>query len=164
MCQMRESEDCRSSDVMLSEREGEGDVIDTESLFEYDGALFRLYFQPTLYLRASCEIRMDSRLLLCGPVGLEHAPPAGVEMPLHLVITLSGFDSAGKCLLKGGRKEFLWQEPSWKVFSLRTTEMSSVCFTNLLLLENLQNSKRMFFISLSSEDIFPSLRDKKMCF
>lgn len=24
------------------------DVIDTQSLFEYDGALFRLYFQPAL--------------------------------------------------------------------------------------------------------------------
>lgn len=43
------------------------DGIDAESLFEYDGALFRLYFQPALYLRGSSEIRRDSRLLLlCG--------------------------------------------------------------------------------------------------
>lgn len=55
---------------MLAEREGERDVIDMESLFEYDEALFRLYFQLALYLTGSCEIRRDSRLLVCGPVKL----------------------------------------------------------------------------------------------
>lgn len=33
---------------LLQGPEGSRDVIDTQSLFEYDGAQFRLYFQPPL--------------------------------------------------------------------------------------------------------------------
>lgn len=39
-------------------------------------------------------------------VGWQSAPPAGVQMTLQAIITLSGSDSAANCLLKEGGKNF----------------------------------------------------------
>ena len=86
--------------------------MDTESLFEYDGALLRLYFQPTLYLEGSREIRWGSRLPLCGPAWLQPAPPAGAETSLHHIITLSGFDSAGDCFINKDGKNPCGMNPA----------------------------------------------------
>lgn len=75
-----------------------------------------LYFQLTLYLEGSCEIRRDSRLLLCGRCHCEPAPPAGVEASLRHVITQSGSDGAGDCLLKRMERIFCGIDPAGSSF------------------------------------------------
>lgn len=63
--------------VLLSETEGVRDVTDKESLSENDGAPFCLF--PADSLSHVEQIRRDSRQLLCEPVALWAAPPAGRE-------------------------------------------------------------------------------------
>lgn len=98
------------------------DVIDTESLFENDGAQFRLYFQPTLYLLEELWDKEGFQAAVVWACYRPHpAPPAGVEMPLHLIIC-QGL-TVQETVYRRGWKEFLWHTSSWKLSSLRITEM-----------------------------------------
>lgn len=145
-CARRESEDCINQ-MSSYLREGKRDVIDMESLFEYDGALFRLYFQPTLYLMESCEIRGDSRLL-CGPV-------ARTSCWCRKATAFDNDPVRGWQCRKLFIKESLLHKSSWKLISLRNEfgldlfrcngwqwfqTVDLVSYANVLLCENLQNT------------------------
>lgn len=107
-----------SSDVMQSERHKERgrDVIDTESLFENNGALFCLYFQPTLYLLEELWDKLGFQAAVVWACYRPHpAPPAGVEMPLRLIISLGL--TVQETVYQRGWKEFLWHTSSWTCIS-----------------------------------------------
>lgn len=83
-----------------------------------------LYFQPTLYLMEELWDKEGFQAAVVWAFYRLHpAPPAGVEMPLHLIITPSGFDSAGNSLSERMERIFVAYVQLEVHHSLRITEM-----------------------------------------